>query len=325
MSKLTSEQWSALWNRDTVTTLNMMFQDNYDLAVADFWQQLLAGDHERVIDLACGNGALVWLANDILNKNGATTMITGIDAATIDPFMTLKKDIKDFPMVNFIGNTHIEELPFDDNSVDVAISQYGLEYSDLQSSLPELGRVLKTRAKIGVIVHNDQSTIVKGSTRHLDLHKLILNDIRIHDLFLELDRLIGKSRDLNKISAKPKIRKKMIAINAASDRIKEIMRVIDPESEIKRYCIPMFDAFSEAAIRKGVNRKKVVHQSISDLDDYIGRIEDLKSAALSSEEQAFLVQLIEKEGFTIIENRTVRYKNSNNIGTALVACRQGKI
>ena len=321
MSKLTSEQWSVLWNRDTVTTLESMFPNNYDLAVADFWQQLLAGDHERVIDLACGNGALVWLANDILNNNGATSMITGIDAASIDPFSTLKKDKKDFPMVNFIGNTRMEELPFDDNSVDVAISQYGLEYSDLQPSLAELGRVLKSSAKMGVIFHNDQSTIVKGSTRDLDLHKLILNDIRIHDLFLELDRLIGKSRDLKKVSAKPRIRKKLIAINAASDKIKEIMKVIDPESEIQRYCIPMFNAFSEVSIRKGGNRKKVVHQSISGLGDYIGRIEDLKSAALSSQEQALLVQLIEKEGFSIIENRTVAYKNSNNIGTALVACR----
>ena len=321
MSKLTSEQWSALWARDTVTTLSSMFQDNYDLSIADFWQQVLAGDHNRVIDLACGNGALVWLANDFLNKNGAKINITGIDAAAIDPFVTLNKDKDEFPMVSFIDNTSIEKLPFDDNSIDVAMSQYGLEYSDLERSIPELSRVLKPTARMGFILHNDQSTIVKGSTRYLDHHKLILNDIRIHDLFLELDRLIGKSRDLRKVSAKPKIKKKMIAIDAASDKIKEIMKVIDPESEVLRYCIPMFGAFNEASLRKGVNRKKVVHQSISGLDDYIGRIEDLKSAALSTEEQTFLIGLIEKEGFTITENRAVTYKNSSNIGTAIVACR----
>ena len=321
MSKLSSEQWSALWARDTVTTLSSMFQDNYDLSVADFWQQVLAGDNNEVIDLACGNGALVWLANDILNKNDARTKITGIDAAAIDPFVSLNKDKNEFPMVNFIDNTAIEELPFNDNSVDVATSQYGLEYSDLQRSIPELGRVLKPTAKMGFILHNDQSSIVKGSTRYLDHHKMILNDIRIHDLFLELDRLIGKSRDLTKVSAKPKIKKKMIAINAASDRIKEIMKVIDPESEVLRYCIPMFNAFNEASVRKGVNRKKVVQQSISGLDDYIGRIEDLKSAALSTEEQAILIGLIENEGFTITENRPLAYKNNNNIGTAIVACR----
>ena len=321
MSKLSSEQWSALWARDTVTTLSSMFQDNYDLSVADFWQQVLAGDNNEVIDLACGNGALVWLANDILNENDARTKITGIDAAAIDPFVSLNKDKNEFPMVNFIDNTAIEELPFNDNSVDVATSQYGLEYSDLQRSIPELGRVLKPTAKMGFILHNDQSTIVKGSTRYLDQHKLILNDIRVHDLFLELDRLIGKSRDLTKVSAKPKIKKKMIAINAASDRIKEIMKVIDPESEVLRYCIPMFSAFNEASVRKGVNRKKVVQQSISGLDDYIGRLEDLKSAALSTEEQAILIGLIENEGFTITENRPLAYKNNNNIGTAIVACR----
>ena len=80
MSKLTSEEWSSLWTRDTVTTLNSMFPDNYDLTVADFWQQLLAGDYNRLIDLACGNGALAWLANDFLNNNSASTTITAVDA-----------------------------------------------------------------------------------------------------------------------------------------------------------------------------------------------------------------------------------------------------
>jgi ubiquinone/menaquinone biosynthesis C-methylase UbiE len=321
MSKLTSEEWSSLWTRDTVTTLSSMFPDNYDLTVADFWQQVVTSGHNRVIDLACGNGALVWLANDFLNKNSARTTITAVDAADIDPFKTLKKDSKEFPMVDFISNTPIENLPFDDCSIDVAISQYGLEYSDLQRSIPELSRVLKPSAKMGFILHNEQSSIVKGSSRYLDQHKMILNDIRIHDLFLELDGLIGKSRDLNKISLMPKIKKKMIAINAASDKIKQIMRMVDPESEIKRYCIPIFDAFTEVSVRNRVNRKKIINQSICGLEEYIGRIEDLKTAALSTKELASLVSLIEKEGFTITENHPISYKENDNIGTALVAFR----
>lgn len=112
-----------------------------------------------------------------------------------------------------------------------------------------------------------------------------------------------------------------MAINAAAERIKQVMRVVDPVSEIQRYIIPMFDAFTEVSVRKGVNRKNVIHQSISDLDDYINRIEDLKHAALSAKELASLVSLIEKEGFTISENRAIGYKESDNIGTALVAYR----
>ena len=98
MSKLTSEEWSSLWTRDTVTTLSSMFPNNYDLTVADFWQEVVAGDHDRVIDLACGNGALAWLANEFLNKTSDRTTVTGIDAADIDPFKTLQKYRKDFPM-----------------------------------------------------------------------------------------------------------------------------------------------------------------------------------------------------------------------------------
>ena len=78
MTKLTSEQWSAFWTRDTVTTLSSMFHDNYDSTVADFWEQVLTGDHDRVVDLACGNGALAWLANDFLNANSARTIMPRI-------------------------------------------------------------------------------------------------------------------------------------------------------------------------------------------------------------------------------------------------------
>jgi len=321
MSKLTSEEWSSLWTRDTVTTLSSMFPNNYDLTVADFWRDVVVGDHDRVIDLACGNGALAWLANDFLNNESAKTNIIGIDSADIDPFGTLKKNSDDFPMVEFISDVPIEKLPFDDSSIDVAISQYGLEYSDLTRSIPELSRVLKPSAKMGFIVHSEQSSIVKGSTRYLQEHKTILNDIRIHDLFLEFDGLIGKRRDLKKISSIPKIKKKMIAINTASEKIKQIMRVVDPESEIKRYCIPIFEAFNEASVRNRVNRKKVIYQSISSLEKYIDRIEDLKAAALSTTELAALITLIEKEGFTITENRPMSYKDNDNIGIAIAARR----
>ena len=223
MSKLNPDQWSAMWTEDTVTTLPSMFEDNYDLSIADFWHKVLDRKCGQVIDLACGNGALTWLVNDFLNKEGGNTAITGIDVANIDPFKALGKEKTEFPMVRFVGNTAIEELPLDDNSADIAISQYGLEYSDLQRSIPEIGRVLKPEARLGLILHNEQSFILNGSTESLKRHKRVLEEVKMHELFIQLDRLIGKSRDLSKCMSKPKVQKKMNAINEASLKIKNIM------------------------------------------------------------------------------------------------------
>ena len=321
MSMLSAAQWSTLWSRKTITTLESLFPENYDLNIAEFWQQLLVDDCQKIVDLACGNGALSWLVSEYLEKTSAKAQVIGLDAASIDPFTTLDKDPEAYPMVKFLGDVPMEDLPFDSSSIDIAVSQYGLEYANLPQAIAEIARVLKPRSKMGFIVHNKESTVVKGSTQFLQEHKIILNEIRIHELFLQLDQLIGKNREFRKISGKPKIKKQMIAINAASDRIQKIIAVVSPESEIQRYCIPMFNAFSEVSINKGVNRKGVVQASIDGLADYINRIEDLQAAALSDNDIAGLVNLIEKEGFKVTENRVIGYKKSSNIGTALVATR----
>ena len=82
MSNLSAEKWSALWSNQTTTTLPSMFEENYDLNIADFWHEVLDGNHQSIIDLACGNGALAWLANDLFSQQERNTKVTGIDTAT---------------------------------------------------------------------------------------------------------------------------------------------------------------------------------------------------------------------------------------------------
>jgi len=321
MGKLSAEKWSQYWRHDTITTLGDMFTNNYDLSIADFWNQELKGDFESVIDLACGNGALVWLANEILNKNGDVTSITGVDVADIDPFQVLNRDRKEFPRVRFIGNTSIEDLPFEDGTINVAISQYGLEYSNLEKTIAEISRVLKPSGKMCFIIHDENSAILKLSTLYMEQYKTVLNDIKIHEKFLELDSLVGGATDMRKISGKPKIRKKRAEIDGLSNQIKLIMKEVNNPSVLERYLAPMYEAFSTDALQRKVNRKKRVLSAKESLVEYIGRIEDLSSAALSESELKSLLLLIENEGFTNSENRNLEYKEHNNMGTILVAQR----
>ncbi|MDH3978720.1 MAG: class I SAM-dependent methyltransferase [Gammaproteobacteria bacterium] len=120
-----------MWTRPTLTAFASSFQDNYDGPILEFWESQIIGDIGHVADLACGNGALTWIANDLLNKHESKTKVTGVDYAKINPFQVLERNPKDFPQVSFIGDTGVEKLPFADGSIDLVISQYGLEYSDL--------------------------------------------------------------------------------------------------------------------------------------------------------------------------------------------------
>ncbi|MGB5323901.1 MAG: class I SAM-dependent methyltransferase [Pseudomonadales bacterium] len=319
MSRLTSEQWSSFWTRSTVTTISSMFEQNYDGAVAEFWHSVLAGEPRTVLDLACGNGALAWLANEYLNTEAQNCSVLGVDAASINPFEVLGRDPAQYPGVSFFGDTPIESLPFDSASIDVAMSQYGLEYSDMDRSVPEIARVLKPGGVMAFIVHGEESSIARGSTRYLPEHKKILEEIAVHRLFSEVDIMIGKRRDLAKIAVKSKVRKKLAAIDEAGAVLQKMAEYVDPPYEIERYYLPMLGAFTQEAVRKGVNRKAVIAKSLSGLRAFIERIEDLQSATLSLSEQAELVALIEAQGFEIRTHAALAYGASPNIGTAIIA------
>ena len=321
MATLDSVKWSEYWQYKTITTLSDMFPDNYDLSIADFWRQQLSGDYRSVVDLACGNGALSWLANDMLNTDSQQAMITGVDFAAIDPFAILDRQPADFPGVKFLGGTAIESLPFDDGSVDMAISQYGIEYSDLTKTVSELGRVLKPNSKMCFILHDERSDLLKLSTRDLDIYKAILNDIKIHEKFLELDTLFSGARDFTWCEQQPAVKEKMKEIKLLQQIIQFRAKSVQTSSVIDHYLTPMFTAFSSESLHRGLDRKELVLNAKKTLVEYIARIDDLMAAALSGTELKRLITLIGEQGFVVEVNRTLEYRDYKNMGTVIVAQR----
>jgi SAM-dependent methyltransferase len=321
MTKLDANKWSQYWEHDTITTLGDMFPDNYDESFAEFWQQQLENGPRQIIDLACGNGALVWLVHELFAKEWAEFDITGVDYANINPFAILGRKAEDYPGVRFIGNTSIEQLPFADVSVDHVISQYGVEYANLEKVAAELNRVLKPSGKMSFILHDENSDLLKSSTKDLDTYKWILNDIRVHENFSDLERLCKKHTDFSVVKQKPAVQKKMAEIKLLNQSIKLKAQALQTVSVLDHYLRPMFSAFSTQGFADGVDRKKAIKTALRSLQTYVARIDDLKSAALSEEELEQFIVAIEGYGFKVLLNQKIAYKANKNMGTALVARR----
>ena len=62
--------------------------------------------------------------------------------------------------VHFIPDINIQKLPFDDCVFDAVTSQFGLEYSNLSLSTPELVRVLKHKGQFMFVMHHENSEVV---------------------------------------------------------------------------------------------------------------------------------------------------------------------
>ncbi len=324
MSKLDAKSWIPYWEKLQVTTFNDIFKDNYDDSILDFWQEQLQGNFQHIVDLACGNGALSWICNDLLNINGENVQITGVDFSDINPFKFLGKDKKDFPSISFVGNTGIEKLPFDDASIDLAISQYGLEYSDLDKTIPELGRVLKANAKMAFILHDVRSSIIKGTASILDDIKYVANELRLHDLFFELDELYQTDKNIRHLQATDNYKQVMTRLNQKLVKTQSIMRRQENSSLLSEYSMSLIKAFelTPKNVKKlKSNRKNIIEKARDQLFDHIARLEGLHSIALCEEQRDQLVGLIEKEGFNIVERRVLPYKTEENFGTVIVASR----
>jgi len=317
MSKLNPDEWSSSWkNPEMVTTFGGMFEANYDYEILDFWKKHLTSiDAEHVVDLACGNGALVWIANEILNNSGNKTKITGIDIADIDPFKILKKKKKNFPKVEFVGNSSIEKLPFDDASLDIIISQYGLEYSNLDLSVPEIARVIRPGGLIGFIMHNKNSVVVKPAKSLAELCDLIVCEGGLNSHYLALDDLFNRG-----VTDPAEVNKIVANINQSSYLVKSTLRSIKGGCpSVDNYFNDIGKVFPTYTPVKSKGRTKLL-QGLSDaLIRYIGRMNDLDSAGLTDQEFENFIGLLIDNGFELKEQGRLVYRNIPNFGSYVAA------
>jgi ubiquinone/menaquinone biosynthesis C-methylase UbiE len=118
----------------------------------------------RVLDLACGAGALTRLA--VAHPHGFD--VTGADyAATLAPVEGAR----------MVAGAALEALPFEAGAFDAAISQFGLEYADTGAALAQAARVLAPGGRLGVLAHaRDGEAVAAARTRIARAASLIAPD-----------------------------------------------------------------------------------------------------------------------------------------------------
>jgi ubiquinone/menaquinone biosynthesis C-methylase UbiE len=114
------------------------------------WGPVVAGEArvregERVLDVACGTGALTLAVADMVGPSGS---VVGLDA---NPEMLAVARRKPQRIEWVEGKA--EALPFPDNTFDAVVSQFGLMFfEDKPKALREMIRVLKPGGRLAVAV-----------------------------------------------------------------------------------------------------------------------------------------------------------------------------
>ncbi|WP_019025782.1 class I SAM-dependent methyltransferase [Colwellia piezophila] len=167
-NKENSECWSDYWSQGHQTSFGSAFTAGYEGTIKNVWLDYFQTltPNSRMLDLCTGNASLLRLAKACLNDN-CNINLTGVDYAKIhteDGFFELEN-------VNLAFEINIEKLPFQNQSFDHVISNFGIEYSQFNKSIAEAARVLVTGGQVNFVCHCHDSMLIKSNAQ--ELHMLI--------------------------------------------------------------------------------------------------------------------------------------------------------
>lgn len=150
MSNGTAQSWTLFWERGKgAACLPESLAAHGRLA--QVWRTSASGlpPQARVIDLACGSGAVAHA----LRQARPDLSIVGVDYALIPPSQV--------PGIELMSGVALERLPFDDACFDGAVSQFGIEYADRTGAIGELARILRPGSPITLVMHHADSPVVR--------------------------------------------------------------------------------------------------------------------------------------------------------------------
>lgn len=163
--------WTRYWQAGALHSLAGSFDGNYSGAIRAFWEQAFAplGAGDRVLDIGTGNGALPALLCEL--RGDALPRTDAIDLASPDPAWLASAPGPCRERIRFHAGLPAEDTGFADARFDLAVSQYGLEYSDLARSLPEVARITANGGRLALVVHHAGSRlagVARAEVRMID-------------------------------------------------------------------------------------------------------------------------------------------------------------
>ena len=169
--------WSLFWRQGHSTTFGDYFKQGYAGPVADWWHSKLTTlpTGSVVLELGCGNCSLL----PAMISSGIKGKYIGVDLARVRLSAVSEQGLPESGIeVSLHSETPAENVPEADASIGLVASVFGIEYSNLDQSLPEVLRLLKPGGQFCALLHHDDSVVTSMSRRAIsEYNSDDLNDI----------------------------------------------------------------------------------------------------------------------------------------------------
>jgi ubiquinone/menaquinone biosynthesis C-methylase UbiE len=320
------EAWDRYWAYGYLHSCSALHAGNYRGAIAAHWRerfQALA-DGSRALDVATGNGALALMALETADARDVTFDITAADLAAIDPVQQAADagQRAQLARVRFWPRTPAEALPVPEGAFDRVCSQFGLEYSDLRQSLPEIARVLAPGGRLSAVIHHADSVIVQPAYDEIAQMDHVVDRERLYLKMRNLLRALREGgRARGRRDAHPKVAKKRRAVDEALARIDAHARTVtEPERVLgpARYVRELLAAVDERPDRE---LEAWLEEARARIRAHRARVAEMIAVAHGPDEVAKLEARLAQAGFDGVAVAPLSQDDATVLGWCLDARR----
>lgn len=329
-----SDQWDRYWSYGNLHSFSQVYDGNYSGAIAQHWKILFAGlpNGSRILDIGTGNGALALLALEESDSSNKQFEIHGIDPAKIEPENQASDELLrgKLARIQFHAQVSAESLPYKNKEIDCCCSQYGLEYSDIDKSIPEIHRVLKPGGSIATISHHSESTYLLATSDEIQQLEYVLHEtellIKSRDVLLVRYQL-EESQGTIRIQPTPEL---LARREIMKDAIEQIHTVADSSSSPKmllgalKYIQEVFSGIDRVPANELLIQ---LEEASNRLVANLRRLQDMKEAAIKENDRTHLANSLQTCGFIETNFKPFIDEENNLIGWAIhaIKCRSSDL
>ncbi len=277
-------QWSDFWQQGFITTFGPSMPDNYQGAVKEFWRAQFSTlpKGARILDIACGNGAVALLAADISKETGKDFQITGCDLANINDKVHGSDELKELrETITFHSKVANEKMPFKAGSFDLVVSHYGVEYGDLPHSIAEIRRVLVPGGTLVALAHHNDSPLLQAARSESKAYTSVLKELNI------LGRVRAYFGALGNPANQQELQNAMIKARPLSTSVNEgvaTMKKRHPDSDCVKQIQAAINHLAQGAARvESRHRLRTLNAVAQEFDYAAQRLKDMIESGLDDE------------------------------------------
>ena len=222
----------------------------------------------------------------------------GVDLVREQPVWFAALPLAQRYRVAFTGGVSVAQLPFSDAKFDAVISQFGIEYADLQFAIPEALRVLRPGGLLGFLMHHEASRPANLARVELGQAQWLLSSgwleagSKMCDA-LSLTAHEAGRRELASSSAWAKVRQTYDGLTSELQAMAQRSACPDLFFDAQHW---MSQAFRVSA-SQGVSAGRLAAQEVRGLiQDTQTRLNDMLGHVLSHEQISAVVAMIAADG-----------------------------